>query len=153
MWKKLLGVVVIGLGGCSTLNTLIDSGLLTPRSVTLRLVNETEFAVQPSVFVSNLDNFIIEGLTESLLTLGTNAQNFADLPPGEVRTRDFACDDFKAVIDQDATLKTGMGNEPNDSTRILIDGTDFNCGDTVVITYSGGLLNFDARISVQPAGL
>lgn len=165
---RLLVLAAVGAAGCGGITITIDPDFVPtfdPDSVfsidpgfvpfpvmTLVLVNETEFPVNPSVFVSDIDHFIIEGLTESLLTVSENEQRFGEIFAGEVLEFEYDCDDFKAVKAEDAELLAGFGIEPEDSTGLLVDDEDFDCGDTVVITYSGGVLGFDARISVERSG-
>lgn len=147
MWIALLFV----LPACDSVSITLDLGRLQPNVVTLRLVNNADLPVDPGVYISDLENVIIPGITESLLTLDGNLQNFPLLAAGGVEEYVYDCDDFKAVTVEDAELVTGIPISPDDSTSILIDGDDFECGDTVQITYSGNLLGFDARISAAPS--
>ena len=84
--------------------------------------------------------------------MSDNEQRFGEIFAGEVFEIDYDCDDFKAVMAEDAELLADSGVEPEDSTSLLVDDEDFECGDTVVITYSGDILDFDARISVERSG-
>ncbi len=153
MRKLTCCMLVVTAAGCDGLQISLDLGSILSRTmITLRLVNTTESTVTPSVFVSDTENLIFEGLTESFLTLDANAQNFPDLLPGEARERRYDCDDFRAVMAEDAVLRSSLGLSQKDSTQILIEDDDFSCGDAVVITYSGGLLDFDANIGVDPGG-
>ncbi len=140
--------LAIGSAGCDNLRGILGQLSIGPSTITLELVNETDLPVDPAVFVSDLSDVIIEGLTDFVLTLDGNEQNFGDLVPGETVTRVYDCDDFKAVQASDAELITGIGISPDDDSALFVDEEDFRCGDTLRITYSGSITNFDARIRV-----
>ncbi len=146
MRRILLGLAVIAGTGCDNLSFIVDGVTFNPQTVTLLLVNQTEFPVKPSVFVSDLNDIIFEGLTESFLTTSDNEQDFPNVDPGATVSYIYDCDDFKAVMAQEAELLVAPGISPENDTHIFIDDTDFDCGDTVTITFSGDAASFDARI-------
>ena len=155
------GFSLMTLLGCG--NTALLTNLLggASNSVTVRLVNETAFTVKPEVFVSSIEGLggsdflggLLDSINEQLLAIGINRQNFDNLSPGQTVDRTYNCNDIAAVMASNAELKSGLGISPEDSTRVFQMDRDFRCGDTVIITYSGGLNGFSARISTAPLGL
>lgn len=150
MKRMILSLLVLVGFGCDNFSIIVDGVNLNPSTVTLVLVNETEFPVTPSVFVSDLGDLIFDALTETVLTASENEQNFGDLDPQETVRRSYDCDDFEAVMAEDAEIRIAPGNSPEDSTQMFVEDRDFECGDTVTITYSGGQTDFNARISAGP---
>lgn len=162
MMRKLLALVpalfVIGCGNVGLLTNLLGR---PSNQVTLRLVNETAFNVKPEVFVSPIGGFggddvlggLLDSVTEELLAIGINREDFDELRPGQSVTRTFDCNDIEAVMASDAELKSGLGISPEDSTEVFLMDRDFVCGETVIITYSGGLSGFSARIAAVPFDL
>ena len=139
------------LAGCGNLSEVLSRLGADPSTITLRLVNETTFAVDPGVFVGELvGDLLIGALTEEVLTLDANAQNFADLGAGQEVTRNYDCDDFQAVMAKDAELNTGIGVSPDADSDLFVVEENFQCGDTVTIRYTGGLTGFQATISAAP---
>lgn len=147
MRSTLCALIIVLVAGCGNLSGILDALGLDPNSVTLRLVNETAFPVEPSVYVSSVGDLWFDAITEEFLAFGINLQNIAELNPGEVVTRRYDCDEIKAVMASDAELKTGLGLSPDDDTEVFTEGDDFECGDTITIRYSGGVANFNAQIS------
>lgn len=146
----LFGLIVVGLWGCGNFSNVIGALGLNPTSITLRLVNETSFRVEPSVFVSAaVGDLFFEGLTEGALALDINRQGFSDLDSGQIVSQPYDCDDIKAVMAKDAELITGIGISPDEDSAVFIEDDDFECGDTITIRYSGGLANFDVTISAS----
>lgn len=147
MKRALCGMMLV-LAGCGNLSGILSGLGGSPNSVTLRLVNETAFPVDPGVFVGDVvGDLLIGALTEEVLTLDANRQSFSDLNPGEEVSRSYNCDDFKAVMAKNAELNTGIGISPDADSDLFVAGDDFDCGDTVTIRYTGGLAGFDASIT------
>lgn len=147
MKRTLCALVVILAVGCGNLSGVLDTLGLAPTGVTLRMVNETSFRVEPNVYVSSVGDLFFDVVTEEFLTLKINLQDFSDLSPGEVVTRKYDCDRIEAVMASDAELKSGLGLSPDDDTEVFVAGDDFECGDTITIRYTGGLADFNARIN------
>ena len=133
--------------GCGNLSGVLGALGLTPNSVTLRVINETAFDVEPNVYVSVFEGLIIDAVTEELLKLDVNDQGFGPLEPGSSVSRTYDCDDIGAVMAADAELKTGLGFSPEDDTDVFVMDDDFDCGDIVVIRFTGSANSFTAGIS------
>jgi hypothetical protein len=143
-------VAVVAMSGCGRVPGVLSALGVRPKTITLRLINETAFAVDPGIYVSSVDvigDLIFDGITESLLTVGINRQDFGDLQPGEIVTRTYDCDQFDVVMAKNAEIRTGVGFSPGDDSDLFIDGEDFGCGDTVTVRYVGGVTGFRAGIS------
>ena len=69
--------------------------------------------------------------------------------PGEMYTFSRPCDDLQAIVIHDADL--GVVGDVDDSSDVLVDGTDFNCGDTITFTFSHAdvVLPIDLDIGVD----
>lgn len=144
-----LGAVLVT--GCGNLSAVLNAVVPGRNTITLRLVNETSFAVKPSVYVSSVQSeLLFESITEEALTIGANLQDFDDLAPRAELTQEFECDEFGAVMAKGAELRTGVGLSPDSDSAVFVEGRDFECGDTVTVLYGGGLTNFSARISSAP---
>ena len=152
----LAGICV--LTGCGNLSQLLenfDTGalgdILNPTTVNLRLVNDTDFQVDPEVFVSSTsflaEGFVLPVVSEELLTTGINRQSFDKLGSGETVSSSYDCDDIQAVMAKDAELQTGLLLSPEADSELFRMDQEFECGDTVTIQYAGGLSGFDVRIS------
>ena len=151
MKRELLALIIVVPAGCGNLSGVLDTLGLSATNVTLRLVNETAFRVEPNVFVSGaVGDLFFDELTEELLTLQINRQDFGELSAGEVITRRFDCNTIEAVMASDAELKTGIGLSPDDDTAVFTQGDDFDCGDTITILFTGSLGSFNAQISAAP---
>ncbi|NOT00770.1 MAG: hypothetical protein HOP29_09100 [Phycisphaerales bacterium] len=134
--------------GCGNLGTVLDALGVSSDTVTLKLVNETPFRVEPEVFVTDTD-LGLEFVTEELVTLGVNRLAVEDLAPGVSVTRTFDCDDIEALMASEAELKTGLGISPDADSDLFVQGEQFECGDTVTLRYTGGVGDFSARINAQ----
>lgn len=153
--KRMVGALALVTlaAGCGNLSAVLNIFGFSPNEVTLRLVNETAFRVKPNVFVSGIEGFGFDALTEELLALDINLEDFDELEPGQVVTRTYDCDDIGAVMASDAELKTGLGLSPEADTEVFVAEEDFECGDTITIRYAGGAFGFSASISAAPFDL
>ena len=153
--KRMVGALalVVLAAGCGNLSAVLSIFGFSPNEVTLRLVNETAFRVEPNVYVSVIEGFGFDALTEELLALDINLEDFGELGPGAELTRTYDCDDIGAVMASDAELKTGLGLSPDADTDVFVIEEDFECGDTITIRYTGGMIGFSASISAAPFDL
>ncbi len=129
--------------GCGLLGLLADQ--IQPKTVTVRLVNDGDYAVEVELFIA--DN---QDLPEDVLTeIGTEL-NFT-IPAGESAVFSRRCDDLQAIVIDKATLMVIGGNGPDASSDVLRDGTDFGCGETIVFTFehSDVILDFHVTVDVQ----
>ena len=143
MSRRICMMVSVGLvplmAGCT--------GRLFPRptSVTVNLVNHSDFAVEVDLYISNEQD-----VPESILvTLGEKIE--FTVPAGETRTFTRDCDDLQAIIISDADLMVIGQIGPSADTDVLRDGTQFNCGDTIDFTFdhSPAIVDFAITTSVH----
>ena len=137
----LCAAATLPLASCDALS------LLLPTTVTVRLVNNSEFPVEVKLYTSDTQEFLDFVLTE----LG-DERNYT-IPAGETVTFTEACDDLQAIVIDDADLQVLGGIGPEATSDELHDGDDFGCGDTITFTFShsANILDFDVTDSVQPA--
>lgn len=163
MWKRnpnlmslVLGSMILcgggWIAGCGNANAVLGALGIRSDEITLTLVNDTQFDVEPSVYISavRIEDAGFEELGEGLVSLGVNRQPFSDMPPGANVTQTYQCDDFRAVMANNAELQTGLGISPDGDSDVFLRGEDFECGDEITIRYSGGIGGFQARISTTP---
>ena len=105
--KRMVGALALVMlaAGCGNLSAVLNIFGFSPNEVTLRLVNETAFRVDPNVYVSAIEGFGFDALTEELLALDINLEDFGELGPGAELTRTYDCDDIgAALVDADTLL-------------------------------------------------
>ncbi len=145
-----LVVFGVGCGNLAGVVGVVGALGLGSDKITLRLVNNTTDAVEPSVFVSSvIGDLLIDALTEEVVTLSINRQDFSDLAVGEARTVRYDCDDFKAMMVDNAELKSALV-QPDADSDLLIEDRDFDCGDFITIRYSGGVTSFRVSVTAEP---
>lgn len=114
--------------GCDALAGIL--GAIQPTQMTtVRLVNESDFAVEGVLFYGDdqetVDGVIQETGTERSFNVGAN----------EVESFSRPCDQLQALIIDDADLQLIGEIGPEDRTDLLRDGDDFSCGSTIVFTF------------------
>lgn len=131
----------VGIAGCDAL-----LGLLQPRTVTIRLVNNSDFDVDVEMYThdeQNVAEFLITEVGDRIdRTVGS----------GQSSTIVGDCDDIQAIIIEDADLLAVGGLGPEANTDVIRDGSDFGCGDTVTFTFDHSALitDFDVTVNVTP---
>ncbi len=143
--KYRIGIVTaVGLAlsitGC---DVVLD--IILPSTVTITLVNDSaQFRVDGTIVFDDDDPL----LKADLIAFGTE-RDF-DLEPGESFSfPPLDCDEVQALILQDADLRVIGGVGPETDSDILRMGDDFECGNEIVFTFSGGALDFDVSIQVR----
>jgi hypothetical protein len=139
-WWVFVAVLGALCAGCEAI-----IGFLQPRTVTVRLVNDGDFAVNVRLFFDDDQDLPRSVLTED----GTELRY--TIAAGETATFARSCDDLQAVVIDDADLLIVGEIGPEADTNVLRDGDDFGCGDTIVFTFdhSNLLVDFDVSVAVQ----
>lgn len=138
-----IGAMLVLVAGCDALTALL--GTLQPKLVTVKLVNNSDFAVEGGVFYDNnqdtIEQVLVETGTERAFTLAAGGQSSFSLN----------CDDLQAIIIDNASLQIVGDVGPEANTDVLRDGDDFGCGDTIVFTFdhSDAVLDFDVTVTTQ----
>jgi hypothetical protein len=130
--------LILPLAGCEAL-----VGLLEPTSVTVSLVNTSEYDVEVTLLLSDeqdIPEFMFDELADELEYV---------VPAGDVITFARSCEDLQAIMIDDADLLVIGGFGPETSTDLLRDGDEFGCGSTIVFTFlhTDNLLDF--RVTTQ----
>jgi len=134
--------LLMGIAGCDAL-----IGFLQPRTVTIRLVNNSDFDVDVEMYTHDEQN-----VAEFLITeVGDRIDR--TVSAGEATTILGDCDDVQAIIIEDADLLAVGGLGPEANTDVIRDGSDFGCGDTVTFTFDHSALitDFDVSVDVTPS--
>lgn len=124
--------------GCDALINALNANL-----VTVRLVNNSSFSVDGSLYIGEEQNV----LRDVLIELGD--ERTFDLEAGTMQTFSMACDDLQAIVIGDADLRVATGVSPETSSDVLRDGDDFRCGDTIIFTFSHSALIVDFDVFVS----
>ena len=116
--------------GCGDLGSIFD--IFQPHVTTVRLVNaNSTFSVHVELYYGG-DQDALEAI---LTSLGT--QREFTIAPNDSQVFTVDCDDLQAIIISYAELDILAGIGPETDTDVYRDGTDFNCGDTLVSRSPG----------------
>lgn len=130
-----------GVGGCDAV-----SHVVLPTTVTATFTNTSaEFDVEIDVFYSDqqdMPDFLLRELGENITRT---------IPPGASVTIERDCDEFQAIMIDDADLIVVGGIGPEDSTDVMRDGDDFACGDTLAFTFThtDAVVDFEILTSAE----
>ena len=139
---KILSLVplLLPVAGCPDL-----SGLLTPSTTTIELVNPGNLAVEVTLYIGES-----QYTTKELLRLG-GEEIERTVAAGQTVTISRDCDDLQAVFIDNAKASIVVFG-PEDESDVLRDGSDFGCGDTIRFTFSYTLFPRDMDIGVSYPG-
>ena len=134
--------VLLPTTGCGSFGDIW--GIFQPSVTTVRLVNTNDtFSVHVELYYGDDQNTL-----EAILTaVGTKRE--ITIEPNGVQTFTVDCDDLQAIIIDRAALQIIAGIGPEADTGVYRDGTDFGCGDTLVFTFTGSLLDLDISFTQQ----
>lgn len=144
MKRKLRYTLILGLWLCPLVGCDVLLSILTPSSIIISLVNNSDFAITVSLFTSDTQDI------PALLITEFGDQSLFNVPAGETVTFTRQCDVAQAIMIDDADLLIIGGFGPETNSDVLRDNTDFSCGDTVIFTFdhTGLLIDFDVTTSV-----
>jgi len=131
--------------GCDTGLASLLGNLLGPSSTSVRFVNNTNFDIEGRIIIDDEQN-----TTEELLEEFGTEISFS-VATGNTNSISRDCDDFQAFLLDDANLQLIGSVGPDTRSDVLRDGSDFNCGDTIVLTFTASAVgsNFDVTISYE----
>lgn len=129
--------------GCGSFGSIFD--VLQPSVVTVRLVNtNSSFGVNVELYYGGDQNAL-----EAILTsLGTRRE--FTIAPNDTAVFTADCDDLQAIIIANATLRIIGNTGPDTDTGVYRDGTDFNCRDTLVFTFTGQIIPPGLNVAFTP---
>ena len=111
--------------------TVSGCGLISPDTVTVNLVNNGDFAIEVQIFTHD-DQNVLETFIDNV-----GSEINLSVPAGQTVSFTRECDALQALIVADADLQILGGLlGPEAGTRVFRDGSDFNCGDTITLTFS-----------------
>lgn len=136
----ILAAVLASSAGCAFLDDLLGLNLTR-----VRLVNNGDFDVQAVLYFDDDQEIPRELLTE----IGTRME--FTLAPGESASITRDCDALQAIVIDNAELMVIGQVGPEADTDVLRDGSDFGCGDTIILTLDHGplLTDFDISVAVE----
>jgi len=110
--------------------------------VTVELVNDTDFEVDPHIVYDDDTNFWAQLAPSEELDLH-------DLQPGELVQADFDCDELGLLFSDRPEQFTSLYIYTGVSSFMLLRGDDFECGDVIQFQYVGNREDFDVVVSVN----
>ncbi len=135
----------------SSLDSIL--GGLTGNQVSVVVKNETTFTAVPDIRTGKSRNFIedfIAGSGDPLTNFGT----FGTVPASDTITFSLPCNgDIETFIYDGVAVRDVNGFPLGEATanKVLRRDFDFDCGDKINITISGGVFNFRTVIGVERA--
>ncbi|MCP4591404.1 MAG: hypothetical protein GY842_11715 [bacterium] len=140
--RLICGFVMVGLltasVGCDAVGDI-----LSPNSVTVELVNNGEYEVQARFYIADDQNVL-----ESILTEFGDEIN-SSVEAGGTSTFTRSCDDFQAIILDDAELQSPLIQPDTDTDEAYRDGDEFGCGDRIIFTFDHSDLLIDFGVTVR----
>lgn len=140
------GLQALAFVGMASLQCGCDAivGVLEPKT-TVRLINNSDFAVEGVIYYDDEDDTIEEILEQT----GTR-RPFA-LASGGQSSFSVPCDELRALILSDADLQIIGDIGPSASTDVLREGDDFECGEVITLTFdhSAAVMDFDVTVAVS----
>lgn len=139
---KQTAILTLSLGALTGCEALL--GFLLPTTTRVQLINNGDFPVEVTLYISDEQD-----IPESLLTELGDELVFT-IGPGETTSFARDCDALQAIIIDDADLQLIGEVGPEADTGVLRDGDDFGCGDAIVFTFdhSAVIVDFDISVSV-----
>jgi len=147
MKKKLHYTLILGLWLCPLAGCDVLLAILTPSSMIISLVNNSDFPITVSLYTSDTQEI------PALLITSNGEQSIFAVPAGETVTFIRPCDDVQAIVVDDADLLIIGGFGPEANSDVLRDNTDFSCGDTIFFTFDHTDLLLDFDVTTSVAGL
>lgn len=103
---------------------------VSPDTASVRLMNNTMFPVQVTIYYSGYQNM----LEELLESVGTKYE--ATIPAGGTEYFSRDCEELQAITIQEAKMVIVGDVGPSTDSPVYRDGTDFGCGDTLTFTFT-----------------
>ncbi len=126
-------------GGCPDLGAFVPG----MNAVTVEIVNDTEFAVDPNIRFDDDSGFFASLVPADTLDTGL-------IEPGEIVTYEFDCDELGLIRSEDPEQVTVLfGDYVGDSSDTLEREKEYDCGDVIRFRYVGNAVDFGVIVSVN----
>ena len=120
--------------------------IFLPSTVTLTFVNEIgDFDINGKVAFDNRDAL----LPADLIGFG-ESRSFSVAGGGSTSIGPLRCGDVESLVLYEAELQVIGGIGPDTNTGILRIDEDYDCGDEIVFTFTGNVLDLDVTTSARP---
>jgi len=148
LYYLLGGLVLMGVMGGPCDITISPDGIITFDSVTVELVNNTDYPIEPYLFVDEDENVSVDGLVvdENFVALDPLLQ------PDEIIELAFDCDEIGSIISDRAWLVVSDTEiYESDNGPLLREEDDFECGDVISFIFidEGPEGSFFTRVEVN----
>ena len=142
--NRIIGFIALGLlpvhVGCG-----LALDIILPSTVTITLVNGIAgFGIEGTLVIDNREAFI----KEDLVAFG-NALDFTLSAGGSFSFTALDCNAVESLVLDSAKLVIIGDIGPTTDSAILRLGTDFQCGDEIVFTFTGSLVDLSVATSTQ----
>ena len=132
--------LIMSLAGCG-----FGLDIFMPSTVTITFVNEfTDFEIEGTIVFDNREAF----LKEDLVGFGEDLSFVID-GGGSVSLAPLDCDDVESLVLDRAELLVIGNIGPSTDSEILRIGEDFECGDEIVFTFTGSILDLDVTTAAR----
>ena len=142
----LLALPLCLIGGCPGLNIELPDGMSIQlpgtRLITLELINDTNYYVNPRILFDDDSNFLAAWFPSEELATG-------DLAPGEVLIYDFDCDELGLVLSDEAVQFVGSFDYVAYASRTFHRGEDYDCGDLIQFQFIGDAEAFGVVVAIN----
>jgi len=128
---------------CDSLPGILD--LFLPTTTSVRLVNDTGFTVEGTLYFSDQQDMPEIMLTNDLLA---TELDFALSAGADRVILAESCEELQAIIIDDAEVLLFPGISPDAGTDVLRDSDEFVCGNEIVFTFTMAP-NFDIIATVR----
>ena len=137
----LIASLLVATAGCDAL-----LGFVLPSTLVVSFVNQSPLFNVDVTLLHHDDDDVLEAI---LKQIGTEEE--FTIGPGQMTTFLRDCDELQAIMIDDADLRIVGSVGPETDTDVLRMGEDFECGDTLVFTFthSDAILDFDVSFEAH----
>ena len=132
--------LLLNTGGCAF---ELSSILPEFNTVTVEIVNDTDYAVDPEIQYDDDNNFLADWFPSETLSTGL-------IEAGETASFRFDCDDLGLILSNEAEQVIPLfADYVADASDTLKRGDEYDCGDTIRFRFLGNGIDFGVIVSVN----